>query len=467
MSVERTGFEILMTADASGVVRGSKEGADALGTVAEKTKGLNEELEKGKEKLGDHAKGMEEGAHHAGLFGKAHHEAHAALHSLGEIMPGIGTLARDMFNPATLAIGVFGLILGRLIEHIQETGEAAAKMEEQISKATAEAARLTGEAMEAMGETNRRYWESLAGKEMDAAIAKFGLVAKGIETVRKAQDAAEEAEIQRKARSGEISAEEGQARIAGIHRGAAERGAAGTEGEISFRLAEEKKRLGEAQGIMLTDAERRQLAGDLSDKTSQTKEGGTFETQLAALDKKIEAAQAKSTAALNAGNQPEHERLMKENEHLYVERAAIQKDLNDAKKAIEDGNARLAASDRARATFGELGGENGKVALDELALAVAKAVTAGAAAAPVGVAGAESLLDRGRAVLGDAANAQNHRQRTQSDAQITALLKDFTDFVAGHPTINGDVDRDLQNQINELRQQLRWNRFREQYNRNL
>jgi len=52
MSVERTGFEILMSADASGVVKGSKEGAEALGTVATKTKDLNDALDAGKPIMG-------------------------------------------------------------------------------------------------------------------------------------------------------------------------------------------------------------------------------------------------------------------------------------------------------------------------------------------------------------------------------------------------------------------------------
>jgi len=471
MAIERTGFEILMQVDATPAVAGAQKVEEALGKVSQGTKDFNKELETGKEKLEQHGHNLQDGAKHAELFGAKHHEAHAAIHALGEELPGVGMLARDMWNPATFAIGIFSLGLGALIKQMEDASQEEQKMVDNIGKGVGATSRDLQEVMDQAIERNKRFWESLAGKEMDAAITRFALVAKGIEQVRKAQDAAEEADIQRQVRAGTMSQEEGQRRIGGIHTAAGARGLAANEGEIANRLEEERKRLGEAQGKMLTDAQSDRLAEDIKNAivkagTGDRSEDAVLKQKQAAYDTAQKAVDA-YMSSMGVSEQGVDPRLIQERNAALVARdtqTGLVKSAHDELIRLQN---QATENENARKIYGELGGPNGKVALDELALAVAKAVTAGVAAAPVGVAGAESLLDRGRAVLGDAANAQNYRQRTQSDAQITALLKDFTDFVAGHPTINGDVDRDLQNQINELRQQLRWNHFREQNNRNL
>ena len=474
MSIERTGFEIAMTADAAGVVNGSKQAAEALGGVANQTKKLNTELETGKGKLEQHGHNLEEGAHHAHMFGEAHHEVHAALHSLSEIIPGVGTLARDMWNPATFAIGIFGLGLGALIKQMDDGSESGRKMVADAAKGVGATAAEIQEAIGKAEEANKRFLDSLAGKEMDAALAKFSLVAKGYEEIAKAADAAEQADIERQMRGGTMGQEEGQRRIGNIRRSAAARGRAETGGEIENRLESERGALASAQGKLLTDEQARQLAAELA---SATKRAGAGEP--ADLAGRIAAAADDYGTALDAATHPSkwpaHDpaAMQVDVDETNAKLLAALKERDDAQRLQKDAEnearrirEQLDAHEQAKRVVGELGGENGKIALDELAAAVARGVSQAVGAAPAEVAGVNSLLDRGRAVLGDAIGATNYRGRSVASGEITSLLQEFMAFVADHPALNGDEKADLDREMNELKQELRWLKAQMNHNRN-
>jgi hypothetical protein len=245
MGVERTGFEILMTADASGIVKGSKEGADALDNVAGKTKELNEKLAEGKERLKEHGAGMEEGAKHAHLFGQHTHEAHAAVKSLGEILPGVGGLARDLFSLQTLGIGALGMVAGFAIEKWQELGKAqdaaiasAAKglghLRELQEQAKIDAAAARGE-LEA--ELNRASeatttLETLAQRR----IAIYEAQIAAAKRLAEAQDELEKQAIRDSEQAGTLSHEQAGERLAALGISASRRNASLSASGEDFRI---------------------------------------------------------------------------------------------------------------------------------------------------------------------------------------------------------------------------------------
>ncbi len=475
MAIERIGFEIAMTADAAGVVQGAAKSAEALGNVAKETKGLNEDLDKGKDKLEGHGKNLEQGAHHAELFGEKHHEAHAAVHALGELLPGVGMLARDMWNPATFAIGIFSLGLGALIKEMEDASGTEQKMVADAAKGVGATAAEIEKAINDATEANRKFLESLAGKEMDAALAKFALVAKGYEEISKAADAAAEADIQRQMESGGMSREEGPRRIGNIRRSASARGRAESGVEIENRLELERGALASAQGKLLTDEQARQLAAELA---SATKRAGVGEP--ADLAGRIAKAAEDYGDALDAATHPR--------KWPAHDPAALQADVDEANRKWSDAlkerddalrlqkdaenearriRGQLDAHEKAKGVVGELGGENGKIALDELAAAVARGVYQATEQAPRDVGVANSLLDRGRAVIADSVNAANWKQRQPVEIAMAQMIEEFRAFISTHPNLNGDKLHDLQRELDEFREELRWLRSRDTLNRHL
>jgi len=117
MAIERTGFQIDMTADASGLVKGAGEGKAALDGVAQSTKDLNASLSEGKGKMEEHAEGMK-------LFAGSTHEVHAGLRALNEVIPGVEHMARFLSNTLTVEMGAGALAIGFVKSKIDEMDKA-------------------------------------------------------------------------------------------------------------------------------------------------------------------------------------------------------------------------------------------------------------------------------------------------------------------------------------------------------
>jgi hypothetical protein len=126
MAVERTGFEILMNADASGVVKAGKESAAALGETAGATKDLSGKMEEAKGKL-------DEGTESFHVLGKGAHETHSALRALDEVVPGVGRLAHSLFNLTTASIGLavigFNVVKGAISDFMHALDELDVKVQ--------------------------------------------------------------------------------------------------------------------------------------------------------------------------------------------------------------------------------------------------------------------------------------------------------------------------------------------------
>ena len=248
MSVERTGFEILMTADASGVVKGSKEASDALAGTADKTKDLNKDLGEGKEKLEEHGKGLHEAGQHSKLFGDKTHEAKEAVRALGESFEGVGKFARDLGSGTGLAIGLIGAGVAYLVQTWQAAGEEEAKFEKTLTEgapgaleAQATAATNAATAHQKLADQLERSatGETSLLTAMQNRIKVFDDYVNGLEKVAKAEDEAEESKIHRQVSEKQISPEEGEGRIAEIRRNAAQLAAASDESKAQFRRDQE------------------------------------------------------------------------------------------------------------------------------------------------------------------------------------------------------------------------------------
>jgi hypothetical protein len=245
MSIERTGFEISMTADATGVVKGSKEAADALGQTADKTKELNTALEEGKGKLEQEGKGLHEGGEHARLFAGHHHEAHAAVKALGEVIPGVGQMARELFNVWTVGISAAGALVGYLIEQWRELGR-------EQDKQLADAAKGFGHLKELQEQA--RTDAAAARGELEAELARANESVTSLETIAQrrvaiyeaqiaaakkladAQDELEKQRIREGEQTGAISHQVAGERLANLEIGARRRNAAGGAATEEFRL---------------------------------------------------------------------------------------------------------------------------------------------------------------------------------------------------------------------------------------
>ncbi len=153
MSVERTGFEILMTADASGVVKGSQDAAKSLEGVEGATKNLNTALGEGKEKLG--------------MFGASTHEVHSALRLLNDAMPGVEQMARFLSNRLTVEMGVGALAISFLKGKIDEMNKALDELQSSPG---------------ARGE-----WADKIKEKLEASAVSLAVWEAGIERIMKAQ----------------------------------------------------------------------------------------------------------------------------------------------------------------------------------------------------------------------------------------------------------------------------------------
>ena len=252
MGVERQGFEILMTADASGVVKCSKEAADALETTSGKTKDLNTALGEGKGKLDEHGKTLEDGAGHSKLFGDKTHEAKEAVRALGESFEGVGKFARDMGSGTGIAIALIGAGVAYLVQTLRSAEEEEEKFETSLAagakgglEAQATAATEAATAHQKLADQLERSatGETSLLTAMNDRVKAFDDYIKGLEKVAKAEDEAEEEKIRRQVRDKEISSEEGERKIGDIHRNAAQTAAAHDEQKAQFKLDQEKDEL--------------------------------------------------------------------------------------------------------------------------------------------------------------------------------------------------------------------------------
>jgi hypothetical protein len=356
MGVERTGFELLMTADASGVVKGSKEAGDALGGVAGKTKDLNTELETGKGKLEEHGKGLEEGGKHAHLFGEHAKEVHVALHGLHEILPQVAALSRDLFSVQTLGIGLVSMGLGMLVEHFQAAGEEEKKLTDEFAKgagkmmdAQATAAEEAAGKHEALAEALKKAagGESAFLRAMENRIKTFKDYIAALEAVEKAEDEAEEARIKRQVRNKEISAEEGETRIGAIHGKAETRTEADKDKEAEYEIGQHELALANAQKEQEA-AKKAQAEAEARAAEAKTKAGAT--EGIAAEDRKKlygtddrkgyenptpESLQGKVDAAI-----AEYDKMLNKQQHnkyfIGENPAVVAEQVKEAKEAMEE-----------------------------------------------------------------------------------------------------------------------------------
>jgi hypothetical protein len=128
MGVERSGFQIDMTVDATGVVAGNKQAGDAFDGTKQKVADLNTALGEGKGKLDDAGKSGEEAGEGLKRLGIGGHDAHAALHGLGEAMPGVQHLGRYLANDFTLSLGLALVAFQYMKGQIEEFDQALDKL---------------------------------------------------------------------------------------------------------------------------------------------------------------------------------------------------------------------------------------------------------------------------------------------------------------------------------------------------
>jgi hypothetical protein len=131
MAVERSGFEIELKADASGVVKGSETAAKGLQGVASATKDLDASLQGAKGTLDASGKALEDNEEHGKkgeegfkIFGRGAHEAHAGLRVLNDAIPGFEQMARFLTNSLTLTMGIGGMAISFLKGKIDEMNKA-------------------------------------------------------------------------------------------------------------------------------------------------------------------------------------------------------------------------------------------------------------------------------------------------------------------------------------------------------
>jgi hypothetical protein len=91
------------------------------------------------------------------LFGRGAHEAHAALRTLGEAIPGVGHLARDMVSPAMLGIGILGVGFSEFKSHLNDVSAAL----DELGKAEKPSTELTDKLRESVDKAivSMAVWE--------------------------------------------------------------------------------------------------------------------------------------------------------------------------------------------------------------------------------------------------------------------------------------------------------------------
>ena len=219
---------------------GAIAAADALERDIGKAKALGQEFGEMQKKLDavkesianadpaaleDVGKKLHEGGEQAKMFGEHAHEAHSAIHALGEIIPGVGMLARQMFSPATAGIAIFGMGLGYLIRQLEETEQAQAKFATEVGKGIGTKLAEQGTAAQTAATEHQAFADALnhaatGENSFFAAMSNrqkaFKDYIDGLEAVAKKEDEIEERRIQRQMQSGDISKEDGT-KTPGIH----------------------------------------------------------------------------------------------------------------------------------------------------------------------------------------------------------------------------------------------------------
>jgi polyhydroxyalkanoate synthesis regulator phasin len=262
MSEQAGTYKITIQTTAQG--DGAKKTADELGHVSASAKDAGEKLSIGLKpdafnKLGDaaldnkgkvekHSEALQEGGEHAKLFGEKTRDAKEAVRALGESMPGVGHLARDMSTASGLAIGLLGMALETLVEHFQRVREEEEAFVASAAKGVGSLLReQAGTAAEA-AEEHQKLADALANAatgedslltSMGNRIALFENYIAGLKKVEKAEDEAEEARIKRAQREGKITPEQASASLDAIHSRAQDRDAAHDDQAKQFRLDQE------------------------------------------------------------------------------------------------------------------------------------------------------------------------------------------------------------------------------------
>jgi hypothetical protein len=217
---------------------------------------MEEQLKNVKKSIADYDEAAAGGAEKSEKFGEKNRELREALRAVNEHIGNIGISSREMGSGFGIAAGVATAAIGALIAWLDAADKAenafaasAAKGVGQTISEQGEAASNAAAAHEALAEALNRAatGETSLMTAMNNRIKAFDDYITGLEKVAKAEDAAEEQRIQRQVRNQEITPEQGQEKIAGIHRAAEQRADAGDVAKTQKRYEEEAKTLAEAQ----------------------------------------------------------------------------------------------------------------------------------------------------------------------------------------------------------------------------
>jgi len=280
--------------------------AKALGQATDE---LETKLKTIKGAIGNASEEAKGGGEGFKIFGHGAHEAHAAIHGLGEAIPGVGHLARFLQNEVTGSIGLIILTVAKFKEAMADTMKYLDDLASQPS--------VRGEWAE---ETRQHIVESTTAAQLYAG--QIYRLATAQQTLQQATDQLIASQRQQASDAGQIADAQRQLEEARL-RLAEQLGAVTPEQAIQIRL-----HIDEAAFKRELDAK---IAGIQAELDARQRESGQNEGRFRGLNADVDSAQQAADAA--AAAKIKNEGKLKQDQASLEQ---LKKQVEDANKVIEE-----------------------------------------------------------------------------------------------------------------------------------